>query len=137
MEHVLVPVNPHLDSYGKTENQSGRKEKKAKNVSQYYFRDIRKLTILPPQEQCTLSERAKAGDLTAREKLIASNLSLVISIAQRYQGCGLPLTDLIQEGNLGLIRAIETIPKWALVLAATPPGGFASALYGPCSKKPD
>jgi len=107
MEHMLMSVNPHLDSYGKTENQSGRKEKKAKNVSQYYFRDIRKLTILPPQEQCTLSERAKAGDLTAREKLIASNLSLVISIAQRYQGCGLPLTDLIQEGNLGLIRAIE------------------------------
>jgi RNA polymerase primary sigma factor len=107
MEHTLMPINPHLNSYGKTEKQSGRKEKKTKDVSRYYFRDIRKLTILPPQEQCVLSERAKAGDLTAREKLIATNLSLVISIAQRYQGCGLPLADLIQEGNLGLIRAIE------------------------------
>jgi RNA polymerase primary sigma factor len=78
----------------------------SKDVSQYYFRDIRKLAILPAQEQYALTERAKAGDLQAREKLIGSNLGLVISIAKRYLGCGLPLADLIQEGNLGLIKAV-------------------------------
>jgi RNA polymerase sigma factor (sigma-70 family) len=83
------------------------KAKASENVSQYYFRDIRKLAILPAEEQSALAEGATAGDLKAREKLINSNLKLVISIAKRYSGFGLPLDDLIQEGNLGLITAVE------------------------------
>jgi RNA polymerase primary sigma factor len=76
------------------------------DVSRYYFRDIRKLAMLPAEEQSALAEKAAAGDLQAREKLISSNLGLVISIAKKYLGCGLPLSDLIQEGNLGLIKAV-------------------------------
>jgi RNA polymerase sigma factor (sigma-70 family) len=83
------------------------KAKASENVSQHYFRDIRKLAILPAEEQSALAEGATAGDLKAREKLINSNLKLVISIAKRYSGFGLPLDDLIQEGNLGLITAVE------------------------------
>lgn len=106
MERMLTSIDPGLDSRGETANQSERKERKAKDVVRYYLRDIRNLTILPPEEQCALYERARAGDSQSRERLIASNLGLVISIAKRYQGCGLPLADLIQEGNLGLIRAV-------------------------------
>jgi len=62
---------------------------------------------LPAEEQSDLFSCAQGGDIQARHKLISSNLALVISVARKYSGCGLPLADLIQEGNLGLIRAIE------------------------------
>ena len=104
MERILTSIAPSPDSGGETANQSGRKEK---DVVRYYLRDIGNLTILPPEEQSALCEQARTDDSHSREKLIGSNLGLVISIAKRYQGCGLPLADLIQEGNLGLIRAIE------------------------------
>ena len=70
-----------------------------------YIKDIRQYELLTKEEEVELGYRLKAGDEEAREKLINHNLRLAMSIARRYQGRGLPLEDLIQEGNLGLMKA--------------------------------
>jgi len=62
---------------------------------------------LTHQEEIDLSRRAKAGDQKARQRLIEKNLRLVVSVAKKYRGYGLPFEDLIQEGNVGLIKAVE------------------------------
>jgi RNA polymerase primary sigma factor len=62
---------------------------------------------LTHQEEIDLSKRAKVGDEKARQRLIEKNLRLVVSVAKKYRGCGLPFEDLIQEGNVGLIKAVE------------------------------
>ncbi len=74
---------------------------------QSYLRDIRGLGLLTHAEEIDLAQRAAAGDELSRRKLIESNLRLVIAIARRYTSTGVPLIDLIQEGNLGLMRAAE------------------------------
>ncbi|QBD78214.1 sigma-70 family RNA polymerase sigma factor [Ktedonosporobacter rubrisoli] len=74
---------------------------------QSYLRDIRSLGLLTHAEEIDLAQRAAAGEEWARRKLIESNLRLVIAIARRYTSTGVPLIDLIQEGNLGLMRAAE------------------------------
>jgi RNA polymerase primary sigma factor len=74
---------------------------------QSYLRDIRGLGLLTHAEEVDLAQRAAAGDELARRTLIESNLRLVIAIARRYTSTGVPLIDLIQEGNLGLMRAAE------------------------------
>ncbi len=74
---------------------------------QSYLRDIRGLGLLTHSEEIDLAQRAAIGDELARQKLIQSNLRLVIAIARRYTSTGVPLIDLIQEGNLGLMRAAE------------------------------
>jgi RNA polymerase primary sigma factor len=71
------------------------------------LRDIRGLGLLTHAEEIDLAQRAAAGDELSRRKLIESNLRLVIAIARRYTSTGVPLIDLIQEGNLGLMRAAE------------------------------
>jgi RNA polymerase primary sigma factor len=63
--------------------------------------------LLTAEQEVELSKRIEKGDLAAKERMINANLRLVISIARKYQGQGLPLGDLIQEGMLGLIRAVE------------------------------
>ena len=70
-----------------------------------YLKSIGNHPRLTLEEEQELSRRAKTGDKTAVNKLIESNLLLVVSIAKKYYGCGLPLLDLIQEGNIGLITA--------------------------------
>src|ERR687884_17045 len=72
-----------------------------------YFARIDKGKLLTHQEEIDLSKRAKAGDLKARQRLIEKNLRLVISVAKKYRGMGLPFEDLIQEGNIGLMKAVE------------------------------
>jgi len=62
---------------------------------------------LTHQEEIDLSRRAKAGDEKARQRLIEKNLRLVVSVAKKYRGMGLPFEDLIQEGNIGLMKAVE------------------------------
>lgn len=74
---------------------------------QSYLHDIRGFGLLTHEEEIELARRSAAGDALARRKLVESNLRLVIAIARRYTGTGVPLTDLIQEGNLGLMRAAE------------------------------
>src|SRR5919112_1635576 len=72
-----------------------------------YFAHIDKGKLLTHAEEIDLSKRAKAGDKGARQKLIEKNLRLVISVAKKYRGMGLPFEDLIQEGNIGLMKAVE------------------------------
>jgi RNA polymerase primary sigma factor len=79
----------------------------AEDAFQSYLHDIRGLGLLTHAEEIDLAQRAAIGDERARRKLIESNLRLVIAIARRYTSTGVPLIDLIQEGNLGLMRAAE------------------------------
>lgn len=70
-----------------------------------YFKDVRKSVLLKPNEEISLAKRIKDGDEKAVDELVKANLKFVISIAKDYQGQGLPLSDLISEGNYGLIKA--------------------------------
>jgi len=76
------------------------------NTLQTYLREIRRAPLLSPQEEFETATRARAGDFAARQAMIERNLRLVVSIAKNYLGRGLPMTDLIEEGNLGLMHAI-------------------------------
>jgi RNA polymerase primary sigma factor len=79
----------------------------SEDAFQSYLHDIRGLGLLTHSEEVELAQRAASGDDRARRRLIECNLRLVISIARRYTSTGVPLIDLIQEGNLGLMRAAE------------------------------
>src|SRR3954454_23974909 len=72
-----------------------------------YMAKIGRGRLLTHQEEISLSRRARAGDQKASKKLVERNLRLVVSVAKRYRGMGLPFEDLIQEGNLGLVRAVQ------------------------------
>lgn len=74
---------------------------------QMYLREIGKTPLLKGAEEIELAKRIMKGDVTARKRLIEANLRLVVSIAKKYMGRNLGLLDLIQEGNLGLFRAVE------------------------------
>ncbi len=72
-----------------------------------YLREIGQVKLLTPQEEIDLAARIKKGDKKAREQMIKANLRLVVKIARDYEGIGLPLLDLISEGNIGLMKAVE------------------------------
>ena len=72
-----------------------------------YLRDIEKIPLITRDEEYDLALKAKAGDSYARERLVNGNLRFVVSIAKQYQNRGLPLIDLISEGNIGLLTAID------------------------------
>ena len=72
-----------------------------------YLKEIGQVPLLGAEEEMALARAAQAGDLEARRKLSEANLRLVVSVAKRYAGRGLPFLDLIQEGNLGLMKAAE------------------------------
>jgi RNA polymerase primary sigma factor len=72
-----------------------------------FFRQARRHPLLTAAEEIELTKRVERGDLEAKDRMINANLRLVVSQARRYQGLGLPLEDLVQEGMLGLIRAVE------------------------------
>ena len=72
-----------------------------------YLREIGQVKLLTPQEEIELAARIKKGDKKAREHMIKANLRLVVKIARDYEGIGLPLLDLISEGNIGLMKAVE------------------------------
>ncbi|MDX6705308.1 MAG: polymerase primary sigma factor [Solirubrobacteraceae bacterium] len=72
-----------------------------------FFKDMRRIPLLSAREEIMLAKRVERGDLEAKHRLIEANLRLVVSIAKRYRGLGLPFLDLIQEGTLGVVRATE------------------------------
>jgi RNA polymerase primary sigma factor len=78
-----------------------------KNAVQIYLKQIEHIPVLSRKEEQGIARAAAAGDAAAKDKLITSNLRFVVSIAVKYQNLGLPLMDLINEGNMGLIRAVE------------------------------
>jgi len=86
-----------------------------------YLKEIRNIPLLTGKEEIELSKRIKKGDEQARKKMIRSNLRLVINIAKRYMYLGIPLTDLIEEGNIGLMKAVDKFD---------PQKGFRFSTYG-------
>ncbi|MCD6288286.1 MAG: sigma-70 family RNA polymerase sigma factor, partial [Candidatus Hydrogenedentes bacterium] len=72
-----------------------------------YLKEIGRIPLLTAQEEVALGRRVKQGDRSAAEQLIKSSLRLVVSIARRYSHCGMSLLDLIEEGNIGLMRAVD------------------------------
>jgi len=79
----------------------------ARDAIKLYLRDIQKTTLLTAEQERELARRIDQGDMAARDRMIESNLRLVVKIAKRYMNRGLPFLDLIEEGNLGLIKAVE------------------------------
>src|ERR1700710_2857400 len=72
-----------------------------------YLQEISKISMITPEEETTLAQKIHMGDQRALEKLVKSNLRFVVSVAKQYQHQGLSLSDLINEGNLGLIKAAQ------------------------------
>ena len=78
-----------------------------RSALELYLKDIAYNNLLTPQEEATLAKRIRAGDRKSLNQMVESNLRFVITIAKEYKGRGLPLEDLIAEGNVGLVRAAE------------------------------
>ena len=78
-----------------------------KTLLDIYFDDLKKISVLSRKEEEECARRARQGDRQAKNMLIRSNLRFVVQVAKRYQNCGLPLTDLISEGTIGLMNAVE------------------------------
>lgn len=98
-ERETVPALP--------ETEAERDEHESETAFRLYLREIGQVKLLTPQEEIELAARIKAGDKKAREQMIKANLRLVVKIARDYEGLGLPLLDLISEGNIGLMKAVE------------------------------
>lgn len=96
-----------LNSYEKGFYEQLEKEISIEDSVKIYLKDIGKFQLLTPEEETELAIKMEQGDAEAREKLINSNLRLVVSIAKKYSGRGMQLLDLINEGNLGLMKAVE------------------------------
>jgi RNA polymerase primary sigma factor len=91
----------------KVETPKNGREAETPELLAKYLAHIGRGHLLTHQEEIDLSKRAKQGDKRARQKLIEKNLRLVVSVAKKYRGYGLPFEDLIQEGNIGLMKAVE------------------------------
>lgn len=93
------------------EKSKGQKLPEVSEISndsvRMYLREIGRIPLLTTEEEVRLAKRSEAGDEVAKKKIIEANLRLVVSIAKKYIGRGLSLLDLIQEGNAGLLRAVE------------------------------
>ncbi len=105
-------ASSHVKELSKTKaNRKGaaveRVDSRERSGIQLYLNEIGKFPLLSREEEVELAEKIKAGDRKARERMISSNLRLVVKIAYDYRDYGLPVTDLISEGNIGLIKAVE------------------------------
>lgn len=95
------------DREGRDASLRGIDDGETLDALQAYLRDIRRAPLLTPEQEFETATRARAGDFEARQAMIEHNLRLVVSIAKHHLGRGLPLADLIEEGNLGLMHAID------------------------------
>lgn len=101
--HTAVPRDAEADAPAPKERSSYDGDTAIK----LYLREIGQVKLLTPNEEIELAARIKKGDKKAREQMIKANLRLVVKIAHDYEGLGLPLLDLINEGNIGLMKAVE------------------------------
>jgi DNA-directed RNA polymerase sigma subunit (sigma70/sigma32) len=99
------PLEPLLDEVDEDVREETREQSRA-NLG-VYLAEISRIPLLSREEEQVLSARVRAGDAQAKQRMVEANLRLVVQIARRYLNRGLPLPDLIEEGNLGLIRAVE------------------------------
>jgi RNA polymerase primary sigma factor len=89
--------------HGMTAQNTGADE----NILSLYLKEINKIPLLNREEEDNAARAAAAGNKAAQDKLVKANLRFVVNVAKKYQGQGLPLSDLISEGNIGLLNAIE------------------------------
>jgi len=106
-DEVALKESPESDE--RPEKHWDRKGERSEGLDavKSYLRDIRHSTLLTFEQEQELGKRTSAGDFSAREQMIESNLRLVVSIGKRYMNRGLPFADIVEEGNLGLIKAVE------------------------------
>ncbi|MGM0367076.1 MAG: RNA polymerase sigma factor RpoD [Actinomycetota bacterium] len=112
---IISEDDEDIDSIGqKRKNMNSLKKKLDLSIKsptndpvRMYLKEIGKVRLLTAVEEVQLAKRIKKGDMAAKRKLVEANLRLVVSIAKKYVGRGMLFLDLIQEGNLGLIRAVE------------------------------
>jgi RNA polymerase primary sigma factor len=90
-----------------TEERVATRQAETPELLSSYFARINNGALLTHAEEVNLSKRARAGDAKARTRLVEKNLRLVVSVAKKYRGYGVPFEDLIQEGNIGLMKAVE------------------------------
>jgi RNA polymerase primary sigma factor len=91
----------------RADSPKAERESETPELLAKYLAHIGQGDLLTHEEEIDLSRRAKQGDARARQRLIEKNLRLVVSVAKKYRGYGLPFEDLIQEGNIGLMKAVE------------------------------
>jgi RNA polymerase primary sigma factor len=111
----LDPAQKSAAEAERSDGKRGRKRQKELDLKpdmttdslQLFLKDIGKFRLLTAAEEVELAKRIERGDLDAKQKMVESNLRLVVSIAKNYRNQGLPFLDLIQEGTLGLVRAAE------------------------------
>ncbi len=105
---LLDEVDDEEEEIGEEEEQSDGSSAGAIDDSvKQYLKEIGTYPLLTAEQELQLAERVSNGDLRARQKLIEANLRLVVSVAKRYSNQGLPLLDMVQEGNIGLMRAAQ------------------------------
>ena len=102
-DSIIPTTDDDFDDFGKVEYDSGAK---INDPVKMYLKEIGKVQLLGDRE-LELAKRTKEGDIDAKNELISANLRLVVSIAKHFLGRGLSFLDLIQEGNIGLIKAVE------------------------------
>src|SRR5574341_128637 len=119
IEDVMIEEEQAFDMSAAERDQAPKKRGRKKagdegdaassglDVIKQYLKDIRKVPLLTAEEERQLAKRVAEGDEEARAKMIEANLRLVVAIGKRYINRGLPFSDVIEEGNLGLIRAVE------------------------------
>ncbi|WP_415843632.1 sigma-70 family RNA polymerase sigma factor, partial [Vreelandella rituensis] len=95
------------DAFEKALGREDRQHHQSLDATQIYLNEIGFSPLLTPEEEVFYGRLARKGDSLGRSRMIESNLRLVVKIARRYLNRGLTLLDLIEEGNLGLIRAVE------------------------------
>jgi RNA polymerase nonessential primary-like sigma factor len=100
-------IDENADDIEEIAGHAGAADDFVDDITRTYLNEIGATPLLSRDEELSLSRAAKAGNFAARQRMIRANLRLVVNIAKRYQNRGVPLDDLIEEGNLGLIRAIE------------------------------
>jgi len=102
-----------------------------------YFEQLRRRPLLSREEEKTLSTGVQKGDMVARNRMIEGNLRLVVSIAKRFQGRGIPFEDLIAEGNVGLVRAVERFdPKVGVAFSKYATWWIRQAIFRAFEKLP-
>ena len=106
MENILMLDEENIDIEN-TEVVDVAESADCSNSIKMYLREIGKVALLTPEEEISLAKRIEAGDGDAKKQLVEANLRLVVSVSKKYIGCGLTFLDLIQEGNLGLMKAAE------------------------------
>lgn len=115
-EDLDVDILKDEEEHGEKKSKAGGKKKKEEHAARIgsvddpvrmYLKEIGKIPLLEPDEEVAIAKRMEEGDVLAKRELAEANLRLVVSIAKRYVGRGMSFLDLIQEGNLGLMKAVD------------------------------